>query len=392
MDKTLNILFLLKRPGIGGVQTFIKTLSRHLEQNGYNAYIYFRHPDFLEDLYTFKGFKYFNLTTNKVVLLSINYLSKFLSSLGFNYKEYLIKKHLIKVLKKNNINLVHLNTDSFDFILPEINKINIPIVLTLHGIYKALYFEEKRNNPKIFQREKHRIKSLNKYCNKITYFSDDNLLPFKLILGNDIESQNKFLKLNNPAIKYKEQKNKEKNPVLRFALFGRGFKEKGWAEAFACYENLRKEGFKLELHFFGKGQYLEEYYSKNNVPKGFYYHGVSQNVPEDLKKIDIGLVPSYHEEMPYIIIEYLASGIPIIASKTGEISKMLETESGELAGWLLDLENEKPSILQLSEFMKGILEGNYDLKKYSKRAELAFSKFDIEEVGGEYLKLYKSII
>ena len=112
------------------------------------------------------------------------------------------------------------------------------------------------------------------------------------------------------------------------------------------------------------------------------------DVKNALQNIDIGLVPSYHEEMPFIIIEYLAAGIPVIATEVGDVLAMLSTSRNDLAGWILPITNDKPNLRVLTELMQAICDGGFDLEQYRTKALDAFNKFDINKIGNSYLDFY----
>ena len=77
-----------------------------------------------------------------------------------------------------------------------------------------------------------------------------------------------------------------------------------------------------------------------------------------MKSCDIFVLPTYTEGFPNVIIESMACGCPIIASRVGAIPEMLENENGESYGVLI----EPRSVNAIKESIEMLLD-NQDLKK-----------------------------
>lgn len=384
----MNILFIVKRAGIGGVQTFTKVLIDYFELHGIRGETYFTIPDYFEDNSSFVGYQTHSLTNNGIKLKIINksesLIKKFDNS--YSFKKYLQKKQFERLLKNNKYDLIHLNTDTADHLLPIIKRFNIPIILTLHGIYKNIYLNIGNTNKEIT-----RIKKLNTYFDYITFFTKDNLLDFSKSLGeNYVNSSEKFVKLLNPY-KKKILPEKKQQGTVRFGLFGRGFQSKGWQEALNAFEQAYIKNSNIELHFYGKGEFLENFVRDKDI-EGFFFHGQTFNPIKEMQNIDVGLVPSYHEEMPYVVIEYLSLGIPVIGTNVGAIKEMLCDIKGKIAGQIIDVVDNKPAISQLVSAINRYAEDFSIIEEHSIRALEAYEKFDVSIIGKEYLSLYQKAI
>lgn len=61
--------------------------------------------------------------------------------------------------------------------------------------------------------------------------------------------------------------------------------------------------------------------------------GVLENLPEVMASLDIGVVASLGSEgMSRVTLEYMASGVPVVATRVGAIPELLEPEGGEPLG------------------------------------------------------------
>jgi len=383
----MKILYIVKRAGIGGVQTFTKTLIDYLKSERIECHIFFALPDFYEDNNSFKDYSIYNTINNPLLLKIVNKADSILYKLGIRkgIKTWWRKHYFNRLLSKNHYSLIHLNTDTVDDLLSTAKKFDLPIVLTLHGIYKNLYFSKQNQ---VFEEE--RIRKLDKHINLYTYFTEDNLVDFKIALGEKkVLNSQKFIRTNNPYLK-KELSKGDPSEKLKFGLFGRGFESKGWEIAFNAFKEVHRQRGNCELHFYGKGEFLESFVQKNSHAD-FFFHGHTFDPISKMKDISVGLIPSFHEEMPYVIIEFLSLGIPVIAAKTGAIPEMIKTNHNENAGFILNLKEGRPNSNELASMMIRYIDDQGLLSKHSINAINAFQKFDVNEVGRTYLNIYKSI-
>jgi len=76
---------------------------------------------------------------------------------------------------------------------------------------------------------------------------------------------------------------------------------------------------------------IERYAKEKNIDKYIIFAGFCSNIPEILSLFDIFILPSLWEGLPTAIIEAMAMGLPIIASKVGGIPELIDNgENGIL--------------------------------------------------------------
>jgi glycosyltransferase involved in cell wall biosynthesis len=77
-----------------------------------------------------------------------------------------------------------------------------------------------------------------------------------------------------------------------------------------------------------------------DVASRVHFTGFKANVYDYLAHLDAVLMPSYHEGLPYVLLEAMALGRPLLCSRVGGLAEALEdertgllVEAGEVAAW-----------------------------------------------------------
>jgi glycosyltransferase involved in cell wall biosynthesis len=93
--------------------------------------------------------------------------------------------------------------------------------------------------------------------------------------------------------------------------------------------------------------------------KAFVFLGRREDIPEILASCDIALLPSAAEGMPNAVLEYMAAGLPVIASRVGGNVEAIEDgisgllipagDSGALADSLMRLLDDEPFAHRLAQ-------------------------------------------
>lgn len=98
----------------------------------------------------------------------------------------------------------------------------------------------------------------------------------------------------------------------------------------------------VRLLIIGDGEYRKYYEAQLNATRLRYeITGVRWDVHEALKDLDIFLYPTNADCLPTVVIEAMASGLPIVAPPIGDIPYMLAGGRGYALPWV-----EMPAILQ----------------------------------------------
>jgi len=119
---------------------------------------------------------------------------------------------------------------------------------------------------------------------------------------------------------------------LRFAFLGRNEKRKGIAELNTALKDLiGKHPF--EFNFIGPIPDSD----KINSPQ-IKYHGVvgeANKIQNILRNTDVFVLPSHAEGMPNVVMEAMASGCAVLATKVGAVDLMVGNDNG----WLIEPRN-----------------------------------------------------
>ena len=289
---------------------------------------------------------------------------------------------LADVVAQFKIDIVHTHHGSIDEAASYLS--NVRRVVTLHGMYEATVQPHLNNL----------LKKVQKSVDAFVYIAEKNLQPFK---DFGWQPDEKFFKIGNGLEIFPI------NPVPRQTLnipensfvacvVSRAIPEKGWQAAIDAVNLANKNSSRrIDLILVGAG----EMYDKLNGKVSEFVHltGFKSNVRDYLAAADIGLLPSEFagESFPLLLIDSLFSGRPVVSSNLGEVKNMLKTSSGELAGAVFDLVNEKVPVETLSEILKTLANDAAEYEKISARVAGAAEKFSIAKVAEKYIEVYNFV-
>lgn len=145
----------------------------------------------------------------------------------------------------------------------------------------------------------------------------------------------------------------------------------------------------IKLYIIGSGK-LEKYQrlvKNEGLEKHVFFLGEipRESVIKLLNCCDICIIPSIYEPFGIVVLEALASGTPVIASKTGGIPEIIT--SGE-SGLLVKPNNPKA-------LAEAILKLSYDKnlkERLSQKALRTAAKYDWNNIAEKYVQLYQEMI
>jgi glycosyltransferase involved in cell wall biosynthesis len=180
--------------------------------------------------------------------------------------------------------------------------------------------------------------------------------------------------------------------ALRLVIASRAAPEKGWTQAIDAVIALNTSGNGIFLDLIGDGSELDNLRLKHQACRFMRFHGFQLDVMPYLAAAHVGLLPTYYhaESLPNTVIEYLASGLPVIATDIGAIGQMVDA-NGEPAGILINGLRGTPVSPKLIQEAILCYCRNPDLvAQHSARASIAFGKFDIEACAASYMSVYRA--
>jgi glycosyltransferase involved in cell wall biosynthesis len=140
--------------------------------------------------------------------------------------------------------------------------------------------------------------------------------------------------------------------------------------------NLQSDSVEEELHVQVKQLELQD-----NIT----FLGLIDDIPAYLQAVDIFAFPSAREGMPNVILEAMASRLPIVACKIGGVLDVVDDESAYLV--------PVGDVIAFADAMKQIISHPKDSQtKTNKARERAEQEFSISAVARRYEALYRRLI
>lgn len=127
-----------------------------------------------------------------------------------------------------------------------------------------------------------------------------------------------------------------KDAVNKFLFVGRIEKEKGIWELLEAVKLLRTERDDFKIFLVGSVNndtlyQVDRFINQNNLESQVIIIGKVKDVKPWYHLSDVFLLPSHSEGLPMVILEALASGIPVIATNVGGVPEVINNETrGEL--------------------------------------------------------------
>ena len=156
------------------------------------------------------------------------------------------------------------------------------------------------------------------------YFIENRHIPSKKIstihYGVDL---NRFQKSGKTI--HKELGLSEKNLII--SVVGHLSDVKGHTFLLKASPSLIKNNPEIQLVFAGDGakkQALEMEAKTLGIREHVHFLGVRSDVPDIFRSSDIFVLPSIYEGLPNVILEAMASGVPVVASRVGGIPEAVE--------------------------------------------------------------------
>lgn len=125
-----------------------------------------------------------------------------------------------------------------------------------------------------------------------------------------------------------EKKRDPVDNVIKILFVGRVVKEKGVFEMLSAVEKIALEKGSVRLTIVGDGPDLAELINKNKkIPKNtvhFMGYLTGIELEDAYKKADVLILPTYHPEgFPYVVIEAMRAGLPIISTSAGALETLV---------------------------------------------------------------------
>lgn len=174
---------------------------------------------------------------------------------------------------------------------------------------------------------------------------------------------------------------------LNFGIVGRLTPVKGLPVAIRALAHTEVPAH-VHLVIVGTGEQADELQAlaaEMGVVSRVHFTGFKANVYDYLAHLDAVLMPSYHEGLPYVLLEAMALGRPLLCSRVGGLAEALEdtrtgllVEAGDVAAWaaaMARMATDDGLRMRLGEAAR-----DSQIRHYS-----------LERMGGEYLSRIRSL-
>lgn len=396
-----RILLIIPSGGVGGIERLASNFYNYYKSQGYEVKV----VKIIKQQSDFINFSEDELFLSELDLGDMGKLSRIL----FYLKSPFIIRRIIKA---NKI------THSIGFgdvanLFSSLTFTREMKMVSLHGL-KSVEF---KNNSLLNRLSKIAFKTLFALTDKVVCISEaikeDLVKNFKFRFPNklkviynphDIEAIHD-LSLQ-PLDSAKEEKIFEKKTIL---FIGRLTNQKAPWHLVKSF-SLLKDRENVNLIFIGDGvepveNYIKHLAQKLNISNNIYFLGRKANPYKYLKRANLLALTSYYEGTPNVIIEAIATAVPVVASNcTGGIQELMScnqceekdgfiiTESGLITPnfFKSDLDIPKSDHFTdeehvFSKALELVLKDDSFKKSVITNKELLLQKYNIEVVANEYL-------
>jgi len=365
----IKLCFLINCFTMGGAQVFLYNLIKNLDYEIFDIYII--------------GIKNIGPFKEKFNKLSVNTYSLNVTNIC-DLHSFL---RLFRLFKKINPDILHTNL-FYSHIMGRLVSIffGFKVIGTIHNTLHYNLFMQ--------------------FLLKITDFLNDYNIAVckkvkKVLLEKKISKPNKIKVIYNSVVydryqneldlteidKYKNDLALKNNDKVLISI-GRLENPKGYLNLIKSIKIIDNKYDNYKLLIIGKGnlyQALKKEIKKNNLEQKIKLLSEREDIEKLLKISDIYIMSSLWEGLPISLLEAMASGLPVIATKVGGINEVVKNNKN---GLLI----EPGDIIELANAIEKLLKSdNEKLKKLGSKAQNTIRNyFCLEEQVKKYETLYMS--
>lgn len=237
--------------------------------------------------------------------------------------------NLYRIIRKNKFDIVHANAKFYPCILGKLAGVKFNIE-TKHGIF---YSNSQLKNLPLWRKMYEHFKQYFVDC--FIAISEND----KLTLIKYFGIKERKIKVINLGIdfKYLEEsiKSVSKKPILPankeivIGSIGRMSFQKAQEYLLEAFKMLCGKYTNLKLILVGKGENeskLIEFVNLNNLNEKVVFKGYIDRIYEEILSFDMHVLTSRFEGTPYVILEAMALGVPVITSEVGGTNNFFKNE------------------------------------------------------------------
>ena len=191
--------------------------------------------------------------------------------------------------------------------------------------------------------------------------------------------------VNTDIFKIGKPNHSEKKRILHISTLRD--EAKNFSGILRTIERLRQQRDDFELHVIHdyEAPEFKEFVKEHNLSDCVIFHGkkTSAEVAEAYQKADFFVLFSNFENLPCVIVEAFASGVPVLSTAVGGIAEILSPERG-----ILIPQGDEEALLRCMNQMLDHCQ-EYDRKAIR---EYAISTFSNDIIGNQIFEVYKEVM
>lgn len=373
----MNILYLTTHLNIGGITSYLLTLTAGLKSRGHNVYIA-----------SSGGETALRFTKQGITLITIPIKTKS----EISPKILLSFLKLLPVIKKENIDIIHCNsrvTQVLGCLLSCFSR--PPFVSTCHGFFKT------RFSRKIFPCWGKKVIAISQQV-KVHLIEDFNVKEEDIrVINNGIDIE-KFPAGGGSVYGGKTQNEKRKIEIkkelglkngLVVGIIGRLSDVKGHIYLIEAMKEVLEKNSEAQLLIVGEGRMKDEIINlikKLDIEKQVVIILSVTDTAAILSIIDIFVMPSLKEGLGLSLMEAMAAGLAVIGSDVGGIKSLIQHNRTGLLVQPADIRSLSKAILEL-------LDGSQQRKFLGDNAkEFIARNFSAEQMVDFTEKMYNEVM
>jgi glycosyltransferase involved in cell wall biosynthesis len=340
---------------IGGAEIFVVNLLKHLDYTRFKV------------LLVVLSRKYGTYLENEIASLPVEvfYLNK---PEGFRPKTMF---RIYRLLKSFKPDLLHGNTGGLIYFLPYLLLHRLKMIHTAHTLANIEFQGLKRRLVRYFYQKK-------------------KIIPVAIsrTVLDSIGSTHRLKTMDIPLIPngidvsaFRCDRSYRYRQIV-IGHVGRFEEVKNHQTIIETFRLLRLDHPHLRLRLIGSGSLFPHYKKLLEDDRQVELPGASSRVSEELRNIDIFLFPSRYEGLPLALMEAMASGCVIVASKIGGIVDLVEPG---VNGILIDDFRDAGAFAQA---ISSLLKDKKKMQEISRNNQRRAADFDLSKMRERYQKLY----
>lgn len=304
---------------IGGMEIASYNIAKHLAENGHSIHIitssYSKHP----------------LNKDKFVVHPVNMMGTKIIGPFFDQ----IK--ILPVIKEINPEIIHaqgISTSGISGFTAFLIKKLLKIPYVVYGRGSDIYpFKMEKILVRAILNNADSVIALTEYMRKeMQKISNKEIL----VIPNGIDMD----RSNNLSPNFKESADTKKKIMI---FVGNLRPEKGLSYLIEAMDYITRNNINIHLLLVGEGsqrENLEKLVDKLNINDKVTFSGkaTTEEVTVYLKNSDVFVLPSLHEGFPNVLLEAMASGLPIVATDVNGVNEIVEDRKN---GFLVRPKNSK---------------------------------------------------